>query len=299
MSGAVQRGGGREVARYEPQAAKTNDAKADAVIEYAKKVRDWPTLEAAVDEKLEQQAEFRDWWDASVGVRQSPGRSGNKSNADQRSISVAVAEEETQITQQQVSKWRSRLKDIPKYKALLYGVAYNKAMAVQGSKEVFTGENEWYTPDIYLDAVRELFGGEIELDAASSDAAQKIVRAKHHFTKVDDAMSKEWWGKVWLNPPYSQPDIAHFVSKLVGEVFNGNVKEAVLLTHNYTDTAWFHEAASAASAICFTRGRVKFYNAAGEVAAPTQGQAFAYFGKRWADFAAHFENHGFIVRVSR
>ena len=43
---------------FKPQAAKTQDAKADAVAEYAKKVRDWPTLETAIDKKMEDQIEF-------------------------------------------------------------------------------------------------------------------------------------------------------------------------------------------------------------------------------------------------
>jgi hypothetical protein len=36
-----------------------------------------------------------------------------------------------------------------------------------------------------------------------------------------------------------------------------------MLTHNYTDTTWFHQAAGACTANCFTRGRIKFYNAEG------------------------------------
>ena len=34
------------------------DAKADAVIDYAKRVKDWPTLETAVEKKMEDQTEF-------------------------------------------------------------------------------------------------------------------------------------------------------------------------------------------------------------------------------------------------
>lgn len=160
-----------------------------------------------------------------------------------------------------------------------------------------TGENEWYTPALYLDTVRDFFGGTIPLDAASNDKAQDTVRADRYFSLENDALTQPWWGNVWLNPPYAQPAISHFVSKLVAEVSCGNVAEAVLLTHNYTDTGWFHEAISAASAICFTRGRIRFYDSAGKEAAPTQGQAFHYFGPRVAEFHQHFAPHGFIVEV--
>jgi hypothetical protein len=47
-----------------------------------------------------------------------------------------------------------------------------------------------------------------------------------------------WYGRVWLNPPYSQPHIFNFVRKLVSEL--DNIKSAILLTHNHTDTEWFH-----------------------------------------------------------
>jgi hypothetical protein len=92
------------------------------------------------------------------------------------------------------------------------------------------------------------------------------------------AVARPWHGRVWLNPPYSQSHIERFVHKLCDEVKAGNVPAAILLTHNYTDTAWFNEASEIASAVCFTRGRIKFVDPDGKEAAPTQGQAFFYFG---------------------
>jgi phage N-6-adenine-methyltransferase len=156
-----------------------------------------------------------------------------------------------------------------------------------------TGENEWYTPKEYVEAARKALGV-IELDPASSEIAQQIVKAKHFYTKERDGLSRKWEGRVWLNPPYSQPAVQQFIEKLVAEVKARAVTEAVLLTHNYTDTEWFHIAARACSLICFTRGRIKFVGADGSIAAPTQGQAFFYFGKRVQSFTRAFESFGFI-----
>lgn len=161
-----------------------------------------------------------------------------------------------------------------------------------------TGENEWYTPQEYLEAARAALGG-IDLDPATSETAQAKVKAANIFTKETDGLKQEWHGKVWLNPPYAQPFIAEFVSKLVAEKTDGHVESAILLTHNYTDTAWFHEAASIADAICFTRGRVKFYDASGATAAPTQGQAFTYYGADTESFHREFSRFGLIVRPVR
>lgn len=158
-----------------------------------------------------------------------------------------------------------------------------------------TGENEWYTPVDFIGAARDVLG-EIDLDPASSDVAQVTVRAGNYFTVEDNGLAHEWQGRVWLNPPYAQPHIADFVAKMVEQRLLGNVTAAIMLTHNYTDTAWFQSAANVADAICFTRGRVKFTDANGAVAAPTQGQAFFYFGDGVERFAARFASVGFVVR---
>ncbi len=156
-----------------------------------------------------------------------------------------------------------------------------------------TGENEWYTPPDVLEDVR-LVLGTIELDPASSEAAQQVVKAEHFFTKEDDALTQDWFGKVFLNPPYSQPDIDYFASKMAAEVKAERVAEAIMLTHNYTDTRWFHAAETEAKLICFTRGRIAFVSKSGALAAPTQGQAFFYYGENADRFRDVFIKRGFI-----
>ena len=88
---------------------------------------------------------------------------------------------------------------------------------------------------------------------ATHPLAQARIQATVCFTRAENGLTKEWPGRVWLNPPYQQPDMFHFVTKLVEEVAAARTTAALLLTHNYTDTAWFHLAASACRAICFTR----------------------------------------------
>lgn len=157
-----------------------------------------------------------------------------------------------------------------------------------------TGENEWYTPIEQIEAARDVLG-DIDIDPATSELAQQSIKAKRFFTADDSGLDKIWEGRVWLNPPYAQPLIAEFVSKMVAERKAKNVSAAIMLTHNYTDTSWFHEAAAVADAICFTRGRVKFVDSVGEIAAPTQGQAFFYFGDNVDSFVKRFADIGFVV----
>jgi hypothetical protein len=63
---------------------------------------------------------------------------------------------------------------------------------------------------------------------------------------------------------------------------------------NYTDTGWFHAAAVQCAELCFTRGRIRFVGASGEIAAPTQGQAFFYLGPGRERFRSSFASFGFI-----
>jgi ParB family chromosome partitioning protein len=168
------------------------------------------------------------------------------------------------------------------------------AMRIVNHRVLGTGENEWYTPQEHIEAARA-FLGRIDLDPATSEIAQERIGAAAYFTVDTDGLTQEWCGRVWLNPPYAQPAIQQFMQKAVDEYAAGHVTEAVVLTHNYTDTAWFHIGAAAASAICFTRGRIGFLSPEGKRAAPTQGQAFFYFGGRADEFAAAFRQFGFVV----
>ena len=280
---------GKGVKVFQPQEAKENEAKANAIIDYAKKVQDWPLLESAVDQKIEDQAEFVRWWTDNVRP------AGQGIISDRKYYSVGEAVELTGITPVQVSRWRKHLKNKVKYKEQLMASARRTAdlQPATNHRAEGTGENEWHTPAKYIEAARKVLGG-IDVDPASSDAAQATIQAAEYFTKLDDGLTREWHGRVWLNPPYSHPAIWHFVEKLVVELCAGRATEAILLTHNYTDTAWFHHGESIARAVCFTRGRVKFTDIDGDECAPTQGQAFFYFGEDESRFREVFSDFGFV-----
>jgi DNA N-6-adenine-methyltransferase (Dam) len=112
-------------------------------------------------------------------------------------------------------------------------------------KAEYTGEVEWYTPPEYI-ALARMVLGDFDVDPATSVLAQETVRACDFYTVEDNGLAQEWNGRVWLNPPYAQPYITDFMNKMVAEFTAGNVTEAIMLTHNYTDTAWFHTGVSGA-----------------------------------------------------
>lgn len=155
-----------------------------------------------------------------------------------------------------------------------------------------SGNNEWYTPEEYIMAARRVMG-DIDLDPASSDRANETVGAATHYTAEDDGLRYLWQGRVWMNPPYSSDLIGRFCAKLVAHYEDGDIQEAIVLVNNATDTGWFQQLLGACSAVCFTRGRVRFIDMAGNPSgAPLQGQAVLYFGPDCELFVAEFSRFG-------
>ena len=154
-----------------------------------------------------------------------------------------------------------------------------------------TGQQEWYTPAKHLEAAREVMG-EIDLDPASSEIAQVLVKAKRYYTIDDDGLTQAWSGRVWLNPPFSAGVIEKFVDKLCASWLREAVTSAILLTNNASDTAWFQQAFTWATAMCFPAGRIRFLTPSGSPGAPLQGQVFFYFGEGASHFCDVFSRFG-------
>lgn len=160
---------------------------------------------------------------------------------------------------------------------------------------VWTGDQESYTPELYIEAARTVMGS-IDCDPASNEMAQKTVKAGVFFTKENDGLKQKWEGNIFLNPPYSHPEVSQFVDKLLSELSDG--QQAILLTNNNTDTVFFHKAIRQSTALCFTKGRISFYKADGETkTSPTNGQTFFYFGSNIDSFVQVFSEFGILMKA--
>lgn len=72
----------------------------------------------------------------------------------------------------------------------------------------------------------------------------------------DDGLSQRWHGRVFMNPPYSQP--GKWMSKALEEVRVGNVEILVALVMARTDTRWAQQAMADAALVRLWPGRIKF-----------------------------------------
>lgn len=106
----------------------------------------------------------------------------------------------------------------------------------------------WLTPPHVLQAL----GGapSFDLDPCAAED-QPWKTAQQHYTWRENGLHMPWFGRVWLNPPYSR--IAPWMGRMATH------GRGVALVFAKTDTQAFSEAVfDAATALFFIRGRLRF-----------------------------------------
>jgi hypothetical protein len=61
------------------------------------------------------------------------------------------------------------------------------------------GNDECFTPPEIFQALSIRF----DLDVAAPEGGIPWIPCHNYYTKQDDALSREWSGRVWMNPPFS------------------------------------------------------------------------------------------------
>ena len=148
-----------------------------------------------------------------------------------------------------------------------------------------------YTPARVVERVVRALGV-IDLDPCSNSREAPNIPAGDHFTQTENGLSRPWFGRVYMNPPYGR-EIGKWARKLVDEYRAGNVHSAVALLPARMDTKWFREFGG--FPVCFIRGRLRFLDQEGreQESAPFPSVVI-YLGPEPERFYTEFQSLGEI-----
>ncbi|MCK9568604.1 phage N-6-adenine-methyltransferase [Candidatus Pacearchaeota archaeon] len=165
-----------------------------------------------------------------------------------------------------------------------------------------TLSQEWGTPEKYVNAVREFFGGNIDLDPCSNEYS--IVHAKNEYQlPKHDGLRESWnFPTIYINPPYGidkerGTSIKQWLKRC--EAANREYKSEVLaLVPVATNTGhWKNYVFGKATGVCFlydTRLKFLVNGQNGGKGAP-MSCAMIYWGKDFDKFMTVFSKFGAVV----
>lgn len=116
-----------------------------------------------------------------------------------------------------------------------------------GSHQATIGKSQTHlTPRWIIDAL-----GPFDLDPCAADPRPWDC-AMTNWSEADDGLSRPWFGRVWMNPPFDRYAVETWCRRLA-EHGNG-----IALLHARTETAWFEQCWRSADAVLFMDQRIKF-----------------------------------------
>ena len=135
--------------------------------------------------------------------------------------------------------------------------------------------DEWLTPPEIIQAL-----GPFDLDPCAP-VTRPWQTAATHYTKRDDGLSRPWYGRVWLNPPYGNQTF-QWLEKLSHHL------SGLALIFARTETRGFHEQVwQKASSVFFFRGRLRFHYVDGSRGGTANAPSVLVAYSREDDLAIH------------
>ena len=105
--------------------------------------------------------------------------------------------------------------------------------------------DDHYTPKWLFDGL----GLEFDIDVCAPTGGVEWIPAKRWFDLETDALTQEWSGRVWMNPPFSKP--TPFVDKFIE---NGNGIALLVVSQS----KWFHKLWACADGVMANQRSIKF-----------------------------------------
>lgn len=165
--------------------------------------------------------------------------------------------------------------------------------------------HSWGTPHKYVDAIKDFFGGDIDLDPCSNE--HSIVNAKTEFVLPNhDGLHEKWdYSTIYMNPPYGADrergtTIKTWLAKctLSHKEYEAEILALVPVATNTSH--WKKNVFGEAKAICFLYDtRLKFLeNGNGGGKGAPMACAIIYWGRDYERFYNIFIKYGAVVDIS-
>lgn len=130
-----------------------------------------------------------------------------------------------------------------------------------GSHQRTIGRSQVHiTPRFVIEAT-----GPYDLDPCAADPRPWDCAAVN-FTEADDGLSRDWFGRVWLNPPFHRYQVGMWIGRLADH------GRGTALLHARTETDWFRLVWRHAAAILFLGRRLTFHKPDGSLQTTAKGE---------------------------
>jgi hypothetical protein len=165
-----------------------------------------------------------------------------------------------------------------------------------------TLSQEWGTPEKYVNAVREFFGGKIDLDPCSNEYSIVHARTEYRLSKHDGLRESWRFSTIYVNPPYGiDKERGTSIKKWLCKCAVANIEyksEVLALVPVATNTGhWKKYVFGKATGICFlydTRLKFLVNGQNGGKGAP-MSCAMIYWGRDFDRFLSVFGKFGAVV----
>jgi hypothetical protein len=165
-----------------------------------------------------------------------------------------------------------------------------------------TLSQEWGTPEKYVNAVRDFFGGSIDLDPCSNEYSIVNARTEYRLPK-HDGLRESWdFPSIYVNPPYGiNKKHGTSINKWLcrcAVAYKEHKSEVLALVPVATNTGyWKNYVFGAATGVCFlydTRLMFLVNGQNGGKGAP-MSCAMIYWGNDFERFLASFRKFGAVI----
>lgn len=143
---------------------------------------------------------------------------------------------------------------------LFHGFDTKRSMKSHQSADAET--HTWLTPPGILEAL-----GKFDLDPCACPPPRPWPTAETMWTREDGSLRREWFGRVWCNPPFNpQATKGAFMRRMADHGCGVALLAASTETEMFFDTVW-----DRASAVLFLKSRPHFHHADGRRAGNNSG----------------------------